>query len=228
MKAFGDLKLVTFLVLGICAFLILGVECEDDDASVIHKDRVGIADNERLAGVVLFARERLLQRLRGVSISGNRVQIQGLDWSSDKKVEWDPDVERELLPSGKPLVPEYSMRFIGGSSSKFPNIWALRLVCELLQWNTRKMAAERQSGQQVFLKGVYFLGKMVRAKGYRELIDLLAKNKSDLDGFNMDVFGNGEYAYEVQTITWALNLNVNFIKGRDHANDSLHRYEPFS
>lgn len=88
-----------------------------------------------------------------------------------------------------------------------------------------KMAAERQNGQQVFSKGAYFLGKMVWAKGYRELIDLLAKHKSDLDGFNMDLFGNGEDAHEVQTTARTLNLNVNFMKGRDHADDSLHRYE---
>ncbi|KAM3203122.1 digalactosyldiacylglycerol synthase 1, chloroplastic-like [Capsicum annuum] len=91
-----------------------------------------------------------------------------------------------------------------------------------LSKNWRKMAAERQSSQQVFSKGACFLGKMVWAKGYRDLIDLLAKHKSDLDGFNMDVFGNGEYAHEVQTIAWTLNLNVNFMKGRDHANDSLY------
>ncbi|KAL3347353.1 hypothetical protein AABB24_021164 [Solanum stoloniferum] len=90
-----------------------------------------------------------------------------------------------------------------------------------------KMAAERQSGQQVFSKGAYFLGKMVWAKGYRELIDLLAKHKSDLDGFNMDVFGNGEDAHEVQTTARTLNLNVNFMKGRDHADDSLHSYKVF-
>ncbi|PHT31697.1 putative receptor protein kinase TMK1 [Capsicum baccatum] len=35
MKTLLGLKLVTFLVLGICAFLILGVECQDDDASVM-------------------------------------------------------------------------------------------------------------------------------------------------------------------------------------------------
>ncbi|PHT70595.1 hypothetical protein T459_25699 [Capsicum annuum] len=93
---------------------VANFECSD----VCMSDRVEIAGNERLAGAVLFARERLLQRLRGVSISGNRVQIQGLDWSSDKKVEWDPDVERVFLPSGKTLVPEYAMRFVGGSSSK--------------------------------------------------------------------------------------------------------------
>ncbi|KAM3236269.1 hypothetical protein P3L10_016306 [Capsicum annuum] len=69
---------------------------------------------------------------------------------------------------------------------------------------------------------------MVRTKGYRELIDLLAKHKSDFDDFNIGIFGNGEDAHEVQTIARTLNLNVNFMKGRDHANDSLHRYEPFS
>lgn len=90
-----------------------------------------------------------------------------------------------------------------------------------------KMAAERQNGQQVFSKGAYFLGKMVWAKGYRELIDLLAKHKSDLDGFNMDLFGNGEDAHEVQTTARTLNLNVNFMKGRDHADDSLHSYKVF-
>lgn len=36
------------------------------------RDRVGISGSERLPGAVLLARERLLQRLRGVSISGNR------------------------------------------------------------------------------------------------------------------------------------------------------------
>jgi digalactosyldiacylglycerol synthase len=63
---------------------------------------------------------------------------------------------------------------------------------------------------------------MVWAKGYKELIDLLAKHKNDLDGFNLDVFGNGEDANEVQTTAKRLDLNLNFLKGRDHADDSLH------
>ncbi|MCD7458430.1 hypothetical protein HAX54_038233 [Datura stramonium] len=36
------------------------------------RDRVGISGGERLPGAVILARERLLQRLSGVSISGNR------------------------------------------------------------------------------------------------------------------------------------------------------------
>lgn len=87
-----------------------------------------------------------------------------------------------------------------------------------------RMATEKE---QKFSKGAYFLGKMVWAKGYRELIDLLAKQKSDLNGFKLDVYGNGEDAHEVQMTAKNLDLNVNFMKGRDHADDSLHGYKIF-
>ncbi|KAK1389707.1 Digalactosyldiacylglycerol synthase [Heracleum sosnowskyi] len=90
-----------------------------------------------------------------------------------------------------------------------------------------KVAAERECGQKAFSKGAYFLGKMVWAKGYRELIDLLAKHKTELDGFKVDVFGNGEDAHEVQSTAKRLDLNLQFMKGRDHADDSLHGYKVF-
>ncbi|KAK8588769.1 hypothetical protein V6N13_087665 [Hibiscus sabdariffa] len=90
-----------------------------------------------------------------------------------------------------------------------------------------KVAEERELGQQAFSKGAYFLGKMVWAKGYKELIDLLAKHKNDLDGFKLDVYGNGEDAHEVQSTAKRLDLNLNFLKGRDHADDSLHGYKIF-
>jgi len=63
---------------------------------------------------------------------------------------------------------------------------------------------------------------MVWAKGYRELIDLLSKHQNDLGSLKLDVFGNGEDAHEVQSTARRLNLNLNFQKGRDHADDSLH------
>ena len=86
-----------------------------------------------------------------------------------------------------------------------------------------RIAAERESGQQSMSKGAYFLGKMVWAKGYRELIDLLPKHKTDLEGFKLDVYGNGEDSLEVQSAAKKLDLkNLNFHKGRDHADDSLH------
>ncbi|CAN4110242.1 unnamed protein product [Withania somnifera] len=50
--------------------------------------------------------------------------LPGVRVRSDNKVEWDPDVERVKLPSGKPLVPDYAMSFVGGSSSKpFGRLW---------------------------------------------------------------------------------------------------------
>lgn len=85
-----------------------------------------------------------------------------------------------------------------------------------------KIAADKEHGQQSFTKGAYFLGKMVWAKGYRELIDLLSKHKSDLEGFNVDVYGNGEDSQAVQMAARKLNLSLNFFKGRDHADSSLH------
>ncbi|CAN1277668.1 Digalactosyldiacylglycerol synthase 1, chloroplastic [Linum perenne] len=90
-----------------------------------------------------------------------------------------------------------------------------------------KVAADTELGHHAFSKGAYFLGKMVWAKGYRELIDLLSKHKSDLDGFKLDVYGNGEDAHEVKSSAKSLNLNLNFLKGIDHADDSLHGYKVF-
>ncbi|XP_047310255.1 digalactosyldiacylglycerol synthase 1, chloroplastic [Impatiens glandulifera] len=89
------------------------------------------------------------------------------------------------------------------------------------------VAADRNRGEKSFKNGAYFLGKMVWAKGYRELIDLLAKHKNELDGFKMDVFGNGEDAHEVQKMAKELDLNLNFMKGRDHADNFLHGYKVF-
>ncbi|XP_021855420.2 digalactosyldiacylglycerol synthase 1, chloroplastic isoform X2 [Spinacia oleracea] len=90
-----------------------------------------------------------------------------------------------------------------------------------------KLASERAAGQQAFSKGAYFLGKMVWAKGYRELLDLLSKHKTELSSLKLDVFGNGEDSHEVQSTAQKLKLDLNFQKGRDHADDSLHGYKVF-
>uniref|UniRef100_A0A804MNU5 digalactosyldiacylglycerol synthase n=1 Tax=Zea mays TaxID=4577 RepID=A0A804MNU5_MAIZE len=57
--------------------------------------------------------------------------------------------------------------------------------------------------------------------GYRELIDLMAKHKIDLEGFKLDVYGSGEDSQEVQSTAKRLDLSLNFFKGRDHADNSL-------
>lgn len=90
-----------------------------------------------------------------------------------------------------------------------------------------EITANRGSGEPQFSKGAYFLGKMVWAKGYRELIDLMAKHKSDLEGFKLDVYGSGEDSQEVQSTARKLDLSLNFFKGRDHADNSLHGYKVY-
>ncbi|KAK3019555.1 hypothetical protein RJ639_004396 [Escallonia herrerae] len=50
--------------------------------------------------------------------------LKGVRVMADNKVEFDPEVERVLLPSGKPLVPDYAMSYIKGYSSKpFGRLW---------------------------------------------------------------------------------------------------------
>ncbi|XP_022157356.1 DNA (cytosine-5)-methyltransferase CMT3 [Momordica charantia] len=50
--------------------------------------------------------------------------LPGVRVRPDNKVEWDPDVTRMYLDSGKPLVPDYAMSFVNGTSSKpFARLW---------------------------------------------------------------------------------------------------------
>ncbi|KAI7739919.1 hypothetical protein M8C21_029321 [Ambrosia artemisiifolia] len=50
--------------------------------------------------------------------------LKGVRVKADNRVEWDPDVERVYLPSGKPLVPDYAMSFVEGRSLKpFGRLW---------------------------------------------------------------------------------------------------------
>ncbi|CAL0332504.1 unnamed protein product [Lupinus luteus] len=50
--------------------------------------------------------------------------LPGVRVRPDKRVEWDPDVKRVYLDSGKPLVPDYAMSFVNGTSSKpFARLW---------------------------------------------------------------------------------------------------------
>uniref|UniRef100_A0A0V0IPX9 DNA (cytosine-5-)-methyltransferase n=1 Tax=Solanum chacoense TaxID=4108 RepID=A0A0V0IPX9_SOLCH len=50
--------------------------------------------------------------------------LPGVRVRADNVVEWDPDVERVKLTSGKPLVPDYAMTFVRGTSQKpFGRLW---------------------------------------------------------------------------------------------------------
>ncbi|KAG9450701.1 hypothetical protein H6P81_010666 [Aristolochia fimbriata] len=75
--------------------------------------------------------------------------------------------------------------------------------------------------------GISCTSQFRRSAGYRELIDLLGKHKKDLEGFKLDVYGNGEDSHEVHSTARKLELNLNFLKGRGHADDALHSYKVF-
>ncbi|PHT67994.1 hypothetical protein T459_27481 [Capsicum annuum] len=99
MKAFWGLKLVAFLILGICAFLILGVECEDDDASVMLVLKKSLKPSQKtgVLGNILYDHRTLQLNDNDHQRVCQIPKRKGLDWSSDKKVKWDPDVENRYL-----------------------------------------------------------------------------------------------------------------------------------
>ncbi|CAI9106804.1 OLC1v1006030C1 [Oldenlandia corymbosa var. corymbosa] len=67
-----------------------------------------------------YARVRRIPRRKGANFR----DLPGLKIGADNKVELDPEVERELLPSGKPLVPDYAISFVRGTSTKpFGRLW---------------------------------------------------------------------------------------------------------
>ncbi|XP_062200415.1 DNA (cytosine-5)-methyltransferase 3-like [Phragmites australis] len=66
------------------------------------------------------------QRVQQIPVKkgANFRDLKGVKVGANNVVEWDPEVERVYLSSGKPLVPDYAMSFIKGKSSKpFGRLW---------------------------------------------------------------------------------------------------------
>ncbi|KAF8718335.1 hypothetical protein HU200_025314 [Digitaria exilis] len=66
------------------------------------------------------------ERVRQIPLEkgANFRDLRGVKVGINNTVEWDPDVPRVLLSSGKPLVPDYAMSFIKGKSLKpFGRLW---------------------------------------------------------------------------------------------------------
>lgn len=88
-----------------------------------------------------------------------------------------------------------------------------------------------------FTKGAYFIGKMLWAKGYSELLDLVEQHQQTLerDGkpgmakelARVDVFGNGEDFKNVTQTAAEKNLPLTFHGARDHAHKDIHEYKVF-
>lgn len=84
------------------------------------------------------------------------------------------------------------------------------------------MHGQQQSGELAFTKGVYFIGKMVWSKGYRELLQLLSKHQNELAGVQVELYGNGEDFDQVQQSARKLKLDVRVHHGRDHVDPLFH------
>ncbi|CAI9289781.1 unnamed protein product [Lactuca saligna] len=61
-----------------------------------------------------YARVCQIPKIKGANFRN----LPGVKVGTNNKVEWDLSVERVMLPSGKPLVPNYAMTFVGGTSKK--------------------------------------------------------------------------------------------------------------
>ncbi|KAF6155349.1 hypothetical protein GIB67_019875 [Kingdonia uniflora] len=91
----------------------------------------------------------------------------------------------------------------------------------------KKQQEKQQKGEQAFSKSIYFIGKMVWSKGYKELLQLLSVNQSQLIGLHVDLYGNGEDSSEVQETASKLQLEVSVHPGRDHSDSIFHEYKVF-
>ncbi|KAK1293817.1 hypothetical protein QJS10_CPA16g01183 [Acorus calamus] len=86
---------------------------------------------------------------------------------------------------------------------------------------------QQQRGERAFSKGVYFIGKMIWSKGYKELLQLLLENQNKLPGLQVDLYGNGEDSEQVKQAAKNLSLDVKVYPGRDHADTLFHDYKVF-
>lgn len=79
-----------------------------------------------------------------------------------------------------------------------------------------------------FKRGVYFIGKVVWAKGYTELLDLLKQHQdSGHSRVHVDVYGAGDDFAAVQETAETSNLDMAFHGARDHLDPSIHDYKIF-
>ncbi|PKU80621.1 digalactosyldiacylglycerol synthase 2, chloroplastic [Dendrobium catenatum] len=86
---------------------------------------------------------------------------------------------------------------------------------------------QQQRGEPAFIKGAYYIGKMVWSKGYKELLQLLSKYQNELSDLQVDLFGSGEDSEQVKESAKKLNLTINIHPGRDHADPLFHNYRVF-
>ncbi len=89
-------------------------------------------------------------------------------------------------------------------------------------------AAAAAAGQPAFTKGAYFIGKVLMAKGYHELLDLVTQHQQHgAAPLHIDCYGTGEDLPLVKAEAGARHLDLSFQGARDHLDKSLHEYKVF-
>eukprot|EP00775_Hariotina_reticulata_P013587 gene13587-13712_t len=89
-------------------------------------------------------------------------------------------------------------------------------------------ASAASEGKEAWGKGAYFLGKVLWAKGYTELLERLREHSSATgQNVEVDVYGTGPDLQAVQEAAASQRLNLHFNGARDHADSFLQDYKVF-
>ncbi|XP_016545265.1 digalactosyldiacylglycerol synthase 2, chloroplastic isoform X2 [Capsicum annuum] len=105
------------------------------------------------------------------------------------------------------------------------------LVCNVHGVNPKflqigmKTIGKQQNDNQAFSKGVYYIGKMLWSKGYKELLRLLRDHQKELAGLEIDLYGSGEDSAQIEVSFKKLELAVRVHPARDHADPLFHNYK---
>lgn len=112
-------------------------------------------------------------------------------------------------------LPRQVTEFVHGVPDSFLNVGSAK-------------AAAAAAGQPAFTKGAYFIGKVLMAKGYHELLELATQHQAHgAQPLHIDCYGSGEDLPLVRAEAGARHLDLSFEGPRDHLDASLHEYKVF-
>lgn len=118
----------------------------------------------------------------------------------------------KLSGAVQPLPKEHT-EFVHGVSPSFLEVGMNR--------RTPKPGTDKR-----FSDGFYFIGKVVWAKGYTELLQMVKQHKDSCgEDIPVDVYGGGPDLPDVQTRSASLSLPLKFHGPKDHLSPEIHDYK---